>query len=218
MKGDAAPFLDLSVRQFLAAVGSSEPTPGGGAVAAVAASSAAALIAMVARITEARKDARASAPQAARLRQSADELCRSLQEAALEDADSFEQYMAALRMPRDSDEQRASRRDARRAAQRRATAAPLGVARDARRLLDMAAELVPLANAHVVSDVAAAAQLTRAAVAAALVTVRVNLPAKPSASDEQFYEDVRDEAAELAANIDGIARTIQAAVENAIDT
>lgn len=212
-----SPFLDLSVRQFLDAVASSEPTPGGGAVAAVAAASAAALVAMVARITEGRDDAAAIAPQAARLRSDADGLCRSLQDAALEDAESFAEYMAALRMPRDSDEQRAARREARRIAARRATTAPLGVARDARRLVDMAAELAPLANAHVVSDVAAAAQLARAATAAALVTVRVNLPAKPSAADEQFYVDARVQAAKIAANLDEIVGDIQASVEKTID-
>ena len=208
--GPGGPLFDLPVREFLERTGSASPTPGGGSVAAVTGALASALVAMVARLTDGKKGYEQAWELAGEAVAHADRLTAELQAAALEDVRSFAAYMAALRLPKGSPDERRARRDALAAATRRATAAPLAIAEACAAILTLAERLAPVANRHAVSDIGAAAHLAAAAARAALLTAEINLSSAP---DGEFFEQARGLAAKLrtvtAETADAVVRAVE---------
>ena len=207
---DSGQLLELPVGEFLNRTASPSPTPGGGSVAAVTGALASALVAMVARLTDGKKGYEQAWELAAAAAARADRLTAELQAAALEDVRSFEAYMAALRLPKGSPDERRARRDALSAATRRATAAPLAIAEACAAILTLAERLAPVANRHAVSDIGAAAHLAAAAASAALLTAEINLSSAP---DGEFFEQARGNAAKLrtvtAETADAVVRAVE---------
>ena len=206
-------LLGLPLGEFLARTGSAAPTPGGGSVAAVAGALASALVAMVGRLTDRKQGYEQAWVAAAAATRRADELTAELQSAAVEDVQSFQAYMAALRLPKRAPAERQTRTAALAAATRRATAAPLAIARACAETLALAERLAPVANRHAVSDLGAAAHLAAAAAGAALLTAQINLNSAP---DEAFFADAQHEASDLRDRIDQKTRAVVGTVENRI--
>lgn len=209
----AEQLLELSVAAFVERTAASEPTPGGGSVAAVTGALASALVAMVARLTDRKKGYEQAWEQAAAAARRADRLTAQLRAAAAEDAHSFAGYMAALRLPKRTAEERQARSSALAAATRRATAAPLAIAAACAEVLAVAERLAPVANRHAVSDIGAAAHLAAAAAGAALLTAEINLRSAPQGG---FFEESRSRAAELRVRTEKMAPSIIAIVETRI--
>ena len=209
----AEQLLELPVSAFLERTASASPTPGGGSVAAVTGALASALVAMVARLTDRKKGYEQAWELAAETSRRADRLTAKLQAAAMEDVHSFQAYMAALRLPKQSLEERRARTAALAAATQRATAAPLAIAAACAETLALAAGLAPVANRHAVSDIGAAAHLAAAAAAAALLTAEINLGSAP---EGQFLDESRRRAADLRAQTEELAPAIVTVVETRI--
>ena len=206
-------LLDCSVADFIERTGSASPTPGGGSVSAVAGALASALVAMVARLTDRKKGYEQAWGLAAEGVCAADRITAHLQAAALEDVRSFEAYMAALRQPKRTPEERRARSAALAQATRRATEAPLAIATACVEVLVLADKLAPVANRHAVSDIGAAAHLAAAAAGAALLTVRINLSSAPRG---QFFDDARSTAARLRKKTTELAPIVIDSVEKTL--
>ncbi|MCX6026752.1 MAG: glutamate formimidoyltransferase [Chloroflexi bacterium] len=159
---------------FLDALATSTPAPGGGSAAAYAAAMAAALLAMVARLTVDRKKYAAVREEMLSLLAEVETLRPAMQSAVNEDAAAFEAVMAARRLPKGSSEQNLAAAQALRAATLRAAEVPLGVARSAARLLELALSAAERANAATITDAGSAGHMANAALQAALLNVRVN--------------------------------------------
>jgi formiminotetrahydrofolate cyclodeaminase len=172
----------LTVGRFLEVVASDAPTPGGGSVSAVAGASAAALIAMVARLTIGKKEFEDVQDRMEEIVKQADETRSALIALGDRDAAAFEAVMAALRLPKDTDEMKAARSDALQRATADAAATPLEVARRSAALLDAAVEVIQQGNPNAASDGATAAAMLHAAVVGAVANVEINLA---SLKDEQ---------------------------------
>jgi methenyltetrahydrofolate cyclohydrolase len=161
--------------EWLERLGSADPTPGGGGAAAMTVAMGAALVEMVANLTMGKKayaeheeHVRATGKQAAELR------ARGL---ALVDADetAFDAVMAAYRLPKQTDQERAERTARIEAATAAAARPPLQVAEVAARVIVLASTLPGRSNRNVLSDVGVAASLAVAALESAAVNVSVNL-------------------------------------------
>ena len=189
-------FSELSVREFLSALASPEPTPGGGTAAAIAGAMGAALAEMVGALTLSREkfapvhDAVRSIAEAA---QSAREEFLVL---AREDSEAYDAVVAARRLAKETEEEREVRARAIESANRLATEVPMRTARAAARLLAALPELVEKGNPNALSDAGAAALVLSAAAEGALLNVGINLP---GISDAAFVEDIRREAAAIQA-------------------
>jgi len=160
---------------FLDALAAGTPAPGGGSAAAHAAALAAALLAMVARLTVDRKKYAGVREEMLSLLAEVETLRQSLQSAVAEDAAAFEAVMSARRLPKGSDEENLAAAQALRAATLRAAEVPLGVARNAKRLLELALSAAERANVATLTDAGSAGHLAHAALQAALLNVRVNV-------------------------------------------
>jgi len=175
-------FAKLSLEDFLAALGSDAPTPGGGTAAAAAGAMGASLAEMVARLPLS-KEKYAESHDAMRPILEAGQLAREEFVAlAREDSEAYDAVVAARRLPKDTDEQKAARQNAIALANRRAAEVPMRTARAAARLLAALPELAEKGNPNAVSDVGAAALLLDACAEGALLNVGINLPGIEDAS------------------------------------
>lgn len=162
------------IEEFLGSLADRVPAPGGGAVAALHAAQAAALLGMVARYS----DGPAYAEHAAvieRVRTDADAVRAEALQIAEDDVAAFSAVGEAYRMPRGTEPEQTARSAAIAAALAGAVEPPIAVIAAAARLVLMAEQLAPVGNPNVITDVAAAAEATRAAALTSRVNIEVNL-------------------------------------------
>lgn len=162
---------------FLEATAAGTATPGGGAVAALAGALAAALATMVARLTIGKKKYVEVEAEMKDIAARADAIRAQLTAAIDADSAAFEEVMAAFKLPKDTPEQQAARGQAIQIATQHAADVPLGVARAAVDVLEMAHAVAVRGNVNAASDAATAAHMARAAVESAGMNVRINAAA-----------------------------------------
>lgn len=183
---------DLSVSVFLDRLAAGTPTPGGGSAAALSGALAGALLQMVCRLTVGRDEARPHEAALGALLGQAAELDKRLRDLVDEDAQAYDQVMAALRLPKQTDDEKAARRAALRRANAAATDTPLRTAEACHALLGLAAELAATGNRNALSDIGSAAQLAEAGLRGAVMNVRINLSGLGDPTQaEQFEARVR---------------------------
>jgi formiminotetrahydrofolate cyclodeaminase len=194
-------FAHQSLGEFVDRLASSDPVPGGGSASAVAAAVAAGLVAMVARLSEGRPKYAAHAE----LHRSSEAAGRRLADAFLslagEDAIAYGRFADALKLPRETDEQRQARAAALRTAARDAAEVPLATVEACQELVRLTESLAGRSNQNASSDLSVAALLGEAAAHGAAQNVLVNLPA---IGDE-------DVAGSMAARVDELLTDIERA-------
>jgi len=207
-------LTELPVGELVARLASDAPVPGGGSASALAGALAAALVHMVVELTAGRSEADRDEAALVEIRTAAASLQSELTRLVDADAAAYASVMAARRLPRDSDLERAARRVQLDAAIREATRAPLATARHASDVLGLAERLAPVGNRNAVSDVGVAALLAAASVRGAILNVRINLPYV--ANDEALRAEAEAEAARLLAGLEDRERSVRDAVAERI--
>ncbi len=181
------PWMEMTVRDFQAALASSSPTPGGGTAAAIALGQASALTVMVCDLTigkEKWQDGWNIAEEAMIL---SVKIMSRAGELADEDSGAFDEVMASFKLPKGTDEEVSTRRTAIRSATLKATEKPFETAKLALDLLKILPELAKKGNANAVSDVGVAGLLASAACKGALFNVDINLGSLP----EDYATEIR---------------------------
>lgn len=193
---------------FLEALAKGTPTPGGGSAAAHAGAAAAALVSMVCRLTTGKKKYAAVEARMWQMIDEAETLRARLTAAVKEDAQAFEQYMQAVRLPKDTPEQQAERDAAVQAATQATILAPMAVSRMAVEALRLAVEAARSGNSNAISDAASGAALARASLTGASLNVRINCPNMSDQAQAQEYlariRKLQDEAAGLESELERI--------------
>jgi formiminotetrahydrofolate cyclodeaminase len=164
-----------TLESFLDALGSSAPTPGGGAASALAGGLAAALAEMVAQLTVGRPKYQAVDEQARTILAQARELRAALLRQMHDDERAYAAVAGAYRLPKATDEEQAKREAAIQAALAEAIQPPLAIMERGCEVLLLAAEIAAIGNATVASDAGCAALLGEAAVTAAALNVLANV-------------------------------------------
>lgn len=168
-------FSSLSLHDFIQAIASPQPTPGGGTAAAAAGAMGVGLLMMVSGLPRTRGNTDEERAALAAIRARLAPLGEALERCADRDAEAFDAVMAAYRLPKATDDEKAARRAAIAAAMQGATEAPLetlGLAVDA---LESVATVATMGNASASSDVGVGAGLLVAAANGAAANVRINL-------------------------------------------
>ena len=165
---------DRPIGSWLDELGSASPTPGGGAAAGVAAATGAALIAMVGHLTIGKKGFEDLDARMRSLVETADEEREAFLALADEDAQAFESVMASFKLPKETDEEKASRtikiQEAYEAAARSRSSSPSGRVQ----LMELAEDATAMGNPHAASDGYSAGTLLFAAALSAMANVRIN--------------------------------------------
>ncbi len=164
---------EQTIGDWLDALGSAAPAPGGGAAAAMLVATSAALVEMVANLTIGRPRYAEHEPTMIVARDTAVQIRMSALGAAADDERAFDSVAAAYKIPKD---------DPGRTAEIQRTTAE--AARPPLRTAELAAQVIALAegihegaNVNVLSDVAVAASSARAGLESAAINVEVNLAA-----------------------------------------
>ena len=197
-------LVDLTVKDYLDVLKSDAPAPGGGSVSALSAAQGVGLVAMVADLTIGKEKYAEY-----------DESCRAAKEKALslyaqlvdgidKDTEAFNKVSAAYKLPKDTDEQKAARSAAIRAANVGATEVPFETVRLCLEGLKITATIVGKSNPNAASDLGVAALNLLAGIKGAWLNVKINLP---GIKDEELKARFEG-GAELVAEAEKLAKEI----------
>lgn len=206
----ASQFRDLTVAEFVRRLSSAEPVPGGGSASAIAASLAASLVAMVASLSEGRPKYAAHAELHARVGPAARRLADRLLVLADDDAAAYAGFAAALKLPRESDAERALRTTAMQEAARVAAEIPLRCVEACLEVVVLAESLAGRSNVNASSDLNVAALLAEAGGRGAAANVLVNLP---SVGDQAWAGEARLQVDDLLRTLGHIAAQTREVVQ-----
>ena len=179
---------DMNVRELIELTASNAPAPGGGAIAALSGAFGAALAAMVGSLTLGKKGYEDAQKEMAEMTDKGKNLAKKLLAAMDDDANSFNGYMAALGMPKGTEEEKTIRRAAMQDALKSASLVPLNTAKTAAEVFPLAEAAVKSGNRNAVTDGLVAAMMARTAVLGALLNVKINLG---SIKDEAFVQELQ---------------------------
>ena len=197
-----------TIAGFLDALAAKVPAPGGGATAAVHLGQAAALVAMVARYTTGARYAEHHALVAA-VCERADRLRANALQLVDDDMTAFSGVISAYQLPKATASEAQARSAAIAAAAIRAADVPAAVADGAAEVIDLAEQLLPVGNANVISDVAAAADAARAAATTARVNVEINLSSISDAAARESLITRMTGVDDLTARADAITARVR---------
>ncbi|HMD35210.1 MAG TPA: cyclodeaminase/cyclohydrolase family protein [Vicinamibacterales bacterium] len=189
-------FVDRSVRELLDAFASSDPTPGGGSASALASAAGAALLQMVASLPKTRSNSDADRAALASVASALTGVRAQLTEAIDSDSRAYDQVVAAYRLPKATDTEKAARKSAIQRGLRAATDVPLVVARLSADALKHADAVAAHGHSGASSDVGVAIELLCAGRRGALLNVEINLG---GIEDTAYVAAVRAEAGRLSA-------------------
>ena len=186
----------LSVKEFIDKVTGNDPVPGGGSVSALNGSLAASLAAMVANLTVGRKKYAEVNDEMEQISARMTEQSAKLLADVDRDAEAYDRVFAAFKLPKETDEEKAVRKEAIQRETKYAAEVPMEVARTASELLPMIDAAARRGNSNAVTDATVAMMCARTAVIGALLNVRINLT---SITDEAFVKTMTEEADRLEA-------------------
>jgi len=166
---------EYSIKTFLDALAARESTPGGGGAAALTGAQAAALLSMVVNFTLGNKKYAAVADDMTAYLAQSEGLRHDLLALADRDVAAFTAVSACYGMARSTDAEKAARTAALQEALKGAAEVPFVTAEKALAVLTLALPIGRDGNSNVVSDVATALYLARAALLSAIVNVNINL-------------------------------------------
>jgi formiminotetrahydrofolate cyclodeaminase len=178
-------LVDLSVEEFSQVLGSDSPAPGGGSVAALSGTLGADLVSMVCRLSISKKGFESFESELEEIFDNAQALSKSLLKRIDLDTEAFNGVMAGFKMPKETDDEKAARRDAIQVAYKEAVQSPLGIARECLAVLRLAENLGGKSNPNTLSDLGVASQQAYAGLAGAIMNVNINLP---SIKDRDFVD------------------------------
>ena len=195
----SAPLAAMSLRAFANETASESPAPGGGSIAAYVGALGAGLGTMVANLSSHKRGWDDRWAEFSERAERGQELKDQLLLLVDQDTQAFEGIMAAFRLPKGSDAEKAARREAIQSATKEAMMTPF-------RIIETASHIFPLCRAMAenglpasISDAGVGALCARAAIHGAYLNVQINAS---GLHDEDFKEDLLTKSAALAAAAD----------------
>ncbi|MBI4955586.1 MAG: glutamate formimidoyltransferase [Myxococcales bacterium] len=168
-------LVQKTVLEFTDEVSRDSPAPGGGSVAALAGALGAALASMVANLTYGKEGTEARDPELARIAEEAQRIKDELVVAVDADSDAFAGFMAALRMPQGTAEERALRTKKMQEGLVAAADVPWATAQASLAAMRLARAVAAIGNPASLSDGAVGVQIAFAGVRGGLWNVLINL-------------------------------------------
>jgi len=177
------------VTEFLDALASSAPAPGGGSVAALAGALGAALVSMVCNLTLGKAKYADVQDDISALVAQSEALRRQLTDLLEADVAAYTGVSAAYKLPRETPDEKAARTAAIQEALKSATVVPMQVAEACVQVLSLCPPAADKGNVNAISDVGVAALMAEAGLRSAALNVYINLNA---IQDQAFCAQVGD--------------------------
>jgi len=179
-----------TVTDFLDALASNAPAPGGGSVAALSGALGAALVSMVCNLTLGKKKYAAVQDDIAALVAQSEALRHRLTDLLEADVEVYTGVSAAYKMARKTPEEKAARSAAIQEALKAAAQVPLDVAGACVEVLELCTQTAEQGNLNAVSDAGVAALMAEAGLRSAALNVIINVNA---IKDEAFSAKLQGE-------------------------
>lgn len=167
-------YSDKTCREFVNAVATSEPIPGGGSVAALVGALGASLSTMVASLTVNNKK---YAEVEEEMQRNIQEICRlqeELVDLVQQDIDKFEPLARLYKMKSDNPEEKKRISEAKQKALYEACIVPMEIIKKCGRAIELAREFAVKGNKVVIADSGSSAVLCKAAMQAASFNIYIN--------------------------------------------
>jgi methenyltetrahydrofolate cyclohydrolase len=190
-------LVKMNIKMFLDELASTSPAPGGGSVAALSGALGAALSSMVCNLSIGKQGYEAVQDEITEILQRSEELRKQLTELIDKDTEAFNKVIEALKMPKETVDQKEYRQHTMQSAFKHAADVPLETARKCMQILDVARILAEKGNKNSISDAAVSALMAQTGLQAAMLNVRINLC---SIKDTEYIQKVTTELDELLRN------------------
>ena len=191
-------FINKSLKEYMAAAASDDPTPGGGSVAALAGGLGSALTQMVSNLTVGKK-AYEELPEETKITilnntKEIEKLMEDLSNIVDKDTKAFDKVMVAFKLPKETDEEKAARSQAIQDGYRVAIEVPLRCAEKCLRILELQDVFAHHGNVNAITDVGVGTLLAYTGLEGALFNVTINLS---SIKDEKYKNEMEDKVNSL---------------------
>lgn len=184
---------DQKITNFLDTLASKSATPGGGSVAALTGAMASALLSMVGNLTIGKEKYQDVEDDVRKILERSEKLRDEFEILMEKDVEAFDQFMAILKLPKETEKQKEIRKEKMQVALVEAANVPLEVARKSRELLAICQEIAEKGNKNVISDAGVGVILAEAALESAILNVKCNLGMiKDEQVKERFNSEVDD--------------------------
>lgn len=200
---------ESGIKDFVEAVASQAPAPGGGSVSACAGSLSAALAGMVCRLTVKKKKYADVKDELSDLMMRADKLKEELYKAVTEDARAFDSLMAAFKLPKETEEMEKKRDEEIQKSTINATRVPLKVMELSLEAIKCSQVVAEKGNVNSLSDAGVSALAGRTAVMGAYMNVKINLP---GINDEAVKKEIGERAEKIRSEANELAQKIEDSV------
>ncbi len=184
-------LVDMSIRDFADELSRDSPAPGGGSVAALMGVMASSLTSMVSSLTHGKKAYKNYWNDVVRIGEEAQRMKDEFLTLIQKDTEAFNEFMAALKLPKKTEEEKRLRELELERATKHAIEIPLATLRLSKEIIDIIDELVEKGNKNAISDVGVASLSSYASAYSAYLNVLINLS---SLKDEEYKEKVKNEA------------------------
>ncbi|MDF2522214.1 MAG: Formiminotransferase-cyclodeaminase [Clostridia bacterium] len=202
-------LMDMTLRKYSDVLASNEPAPGGGSTAALSGLMGASLTMMVVNLSVGKKSYEALEEEIKqRFMKDSGKVQRLKEELTAlvdEDTEAFNKFMEAMKLPKDTEEQKKVREEKMQQASIYALQIPLKTAEKCLEILRNQETIASYGNKNAVSDVGVGALMALAGLEGALLNVKINLP---GINDENIkndalkrYTSISEEGAKLQKNI-----------------
>jgi formiminotetrahydrofolate cyclodeaminase len=172
--------MDMSLKNYCDVLASNEPAPGGGSTAALSGVLAASLTMMVVNLSLGKKTYEGLDENIKTEFMKEFENVKALKDELTglvdEDTKAFNKFMEAMKLPKDTEEQKKVRGEKMQEASLYALQVPLKTAESCYKLLDNQATIARYGNKNAVSDVGVGALLALSGLEGATLNVNINLP------------------------------------------
>ncbi|MGX7059488.1 cyclodeaminase/cyclohydrolase family protein [Vagococcus humatus] len=183
-------LVDMQITEFMQTLGSDAPAPGGGSAAALSASMGASLVMMVAQLTIGKKKYAEYDAEMKEVLKDATDAQDWLLKAIDKDTEAFNDVSAVFSMPKETDEDKAKRREAMQVALKGAAKSPYSMMEAMLEMLRITDRAIGKSNTNAASDLGVAALSLKSGLQSAWLNVLINLS---SIKDEEFVKEYRTE-------------------------
>lgn len=203
-------LVELTITDFINTLGSDAPAPGGGSASALASAQGAALTEMVMHLSIGKKKYAEYEEELTQIRDKVQELKEALLVAIDKDTESFNAVSAVFKMPKDTDEEKAARKEAMSEALKGAAQTPLETMSLTVEVLKETQAAVGKSNTNAASDLGVAALNLISGLKGSYLNVLINLP---GINDADLVSDLTAQADQLKAEGEKIAQEIYDEIE-----
>ncbi len=183
-------LIELTVKDFAALTAFDAPAPGGGSISALCGALSAALVEMVANLTMNKEKYKDHQDEMSEIIEDISSDRKALLIAVDDDTRAFDKYMAALKLPKGSEERKSAMEEG----LKEAALVPLSVAKRVCTLFPSVEKVLTHGNSNAVTDAMVATMLARTCALGAIYNVRINLS---SIHDEAFVKELEGECDKL---------------------